>query len=81
MRNWTVAINDPNGAGLIFPEQVLDLADVDMWELRVQQEGDEGQADEWGMATVDDGLTVEAAYELARSMGLEGVPVGGTVPL
>lgn len=72
--DWCVSLLDEDG-NAVFPGDLPGLRDDGLWSLRVQVPGDE--TDEWGMATVADGLTVGEAYELARSMGLTGSPIGG----
>lgn len=79
MRDWLICFNDPNGPGLIFPEGHDDLAGEPWWELRVQRDDlPEDETDEWGMTTVAWDNTVYECLELAMSMGLAGVPVGGS---
>lgn len=72
MSDWTIAIQDPNGEGLFFPDDLPELADSPEWSLlRYDDDGGEG----W--ETLADGLTVQQAEDLARELNFQGVPIGG----
>lgn len=75
MSDWCVAMYEPDGEGLIFPEGNDDLADLPEWALLRYDDGGEG----W--ETLADGLTVRQAEDLARELNFQGVPVGGEAPL